>query len=260
MRPLEVGRHLRHVRPVEVVHVEGGIRRRPLLRFCRFGRLGHVGKDLRCRGVLPLYLKPALLRIEVRLDALAGQVVGEVGGTALAGAALRSPLVHSLVGPSRRDLAGLPVGLRGLLQRHAAQLKIAPELVQRAGAVAGSRHPVAETLVERTGLERLALLLPEGHLLVRPEHRETILTAQLIIDRLHTRSVEARVPLVDDLTGTGVVVRNGRVRMHAASLAVHVHGDPAHGVGGKLVAQRVRVLHATLDVVGLAWVKLVGRP
>ena len=70
------------------------------------------------------------------------------------------------------------------------------------------RHPVAETPVERTGLERLALLLPEGHLLVRPEHRETILTAQLIIDRLHTRSVEARVPLVDDLTGTGVVVRS----------------------------------------------------
>ncbi len=136
----------------------------------------------------------------------------------LAGAALRSPLVHGLVGPSRRDLAGLPVGLRGLLQRHAAQPKFAPELVQRAGAVAGTRHPVAEPSVEGIRLERLAPLLPEGHLLIRPEHRETILTAQLVIDRLHTRSVEARVPLVDDLTGTGVVVRNGRVRVPAASL------------------------------------------
>ena len=257
MRLLKVGRHLRHVRPVEVVHVESGIRRGL---FCRLGRLGHVGKGFRCRGVLLWYLKLALLRLEVRLDALAGQVVGEVGGTALAGAALRSPLVHSLVGPSCRDLAALPVGLRGLLQRHAAQPKIAPELVQRAGAVTRLRHPVAETLVKRTGLERLALLLPEGHLPVRSQHLEAARTAQLIIDRLHTRSVEARVSLVDDLPGTGVVVRNGRVRVHAASLAVHVHGDPAHGVGGKLVAQRVRVLHATLDVVGLAWVKLVGRP
>ena len=114
--------------------------------------------------------------------------------------------------------------------------------------------------VEGIRLERLALLLPEGHLLVRSQHLKAARATQLIIDRLHTRSVEARVSLVDDLPGTGVVVRNGRVRVHAASLAVHVHGDPAHGVGGKLVAQRVRVLHATLDVVGLAWVKLVGRP
>ena len=126
--------------------------------------------------------------------------------------------------------------------------------------VAGVRHLIPEAAVERVIAECVAALRPCGHLLVRPEHLESVLAAQPVVHRLHARGVQTGVLLVDDLARTGIVVRDGRVGMHASALAVHVHRDPAHGIRCQLVAQRVRIFHAPLDVVRPVRVQLVGRP
>ena len=207
-----------------------------------------------------LLLRLRFLFSEVRLDAFLGQVVGEVGGATLAGAALGSPLIDRLVRPSGGDLSGLLVGLDRLLQRDALKFEVALELVHRVGTVACVRHFIPEVAVVRVIAECVAALRPRGHLLVRPEHLEAVLAAQPVVHRLHARGVQTGVLLVDDLARTGIVVRDGRVGMHASALAVHVHGDPAHGIRCQLVAQRVRIFHAPLDVVRSVRVQLVGRP
>ena len=248
MRLLKVGRHLRHVRPVEVVHVESEIRRGLCCRLCRLG-LGHVGKDLRCRGVLLRYLKLALLRLEVRLDALAGQVVGEVGGTAPSLAPALAVGVVGLVAPAHGLLAGLLVDLAGLGQLDVANLQLLKELLHVARMVAGVRHAVAQNTLEGLDAELPLALGPCGRLPggFGTHDREPHLAAQPVVLALHGRMVGA---VRDGRAGHQVMVRDGRMDVHAAALAVGVDRDPAGSVRGHFLAQGIAVLARPLDVLG----------
>ena len=256
MRLLKVGRHLRHVRPVEVVHVESEIRRRL---FCRLCRLGHVGKDFRCRGVLLGRLKLALLRLEVRLDALAGQVVGEVGGAAPSLAPALAVGVAGLVAPAHGLLSGLLVDLAGLGPLDAANLQLLEELLHVARMVAGVRHAVAQNALEGLDAELPLALGPCGRLPggFGTHDGEPHLAAQPVVLALHGRMVGA---VRDGRAGYQVMVRDGRMDVHAAALAVGVDRDPAGSVRGHFLAQEVAVFARPLDVLGAVPGKLFGGP
>lgn len=227
--------------------------------FLRFCRLGHVGKDFRCRGVLLLCLKPALLLLEVRLDALAGQVVGEVGGTAPSLALALAVEVVGLVAPAHGLLAGLLVNLAGLGQLDVANLQLLKELLHVARMVAGVLHAVAQKALEGLDAELLLALGPRGSLLggFGTHDGEPHLAAQPVVLALHGRMVGA---VRDGRAGYQIMVRDGRMNVHAAALAVGVDRDPAGSVRGHLLAQEVAVFARPLDVLGAVLGKLFGGP
>ncbi len=66
------------------------------------------------RHLLGLLLGLRLLLLEIGLDAILREVVAQLRRATFAGAQLRAPDVLRLVRPSRRDLAGLLIGLGGL--------------------------------------------------------------------------------------------------------------------------------------------------
>lgn len=62
----------------------------------------------------------------------------------------------------------------------------------------------------------------------------------------------------DGRAGYQIMVRDGRMDVHAAALAVGMDRDPAGSVQGNLLAREVAVFVRPLDVFGAALGKLFG--
>ena len=104
--------------------------------------------------------------------------------------------------------------------------------------VAGVRHAVAQNALEGLDAELTLALGPCGRLPggFGTHDGEPHLAAQPVVLALHGRMVGA--------------VRDGRMDVHAAALAIGVDRDPAGGVRGHFLAQGIAVLARPLDILG----------
>ena len=125
--------------------------------------------------------------------------------------------------------------------------------------VAGVRHAVAQDALEGLDAELPLALGPCGRLPggFGTHDGEPHLAAQPVVLALHGRMVGA---VRDGRAGYQIMVRDGRVDVHAAALAVGVDRDPAGGVRGNFLAQEVAVFARPLDVLGAVTGKLLGGP